>query len=157
MDALPLRGKMWQFTHHENMDTLCCPMSHNALETANHLFLECIFSRVIWRESVWPLNVGVFDQYHISQWIKFILDSRNHSSEISNQCENREYCQPDWEKEADDHSNWELRWTPRGSNIATHNLAQWCASNDISGCVNLGLLGQRWQLSVDHFEYAAEV
>ena len=72
-DALPVRAKFESFHPQANEDNLTCPLCNVEKETVNHLFLSCHFSRVLWRNSPWPLDIAVFADKPIQTWIGAIL------------------------------------------------------------------------------------
>ncbi|XP_035542827.1 uncharacterized protein LOC118345276 [Juglans regia] len=55
-------------------DQALCPICLSAEETTTHLFLECPFSRILWRKSPWPVNIDTLADHDIFNWIKIILD-----------------------------------------------------------------------------------
>ncbi|KAG6629497.1 hypothetical protein CIPAW_14G089200 [Carya illinoinensis] len=57
-DIPPTRGILKRFL--SSMPSLLCPLCNEQEETLFHLFIECPISRILWRQSRWPLN--------ISQW-----------------------------------------------------------------------------------------
>lgn len=52
-------------------ESLGCPICNSTEETVSHLFLECPYSRVLWRQSPWSIN---FISTDINSWIVGILN-----------------------------------------------------------------------------------
>ncbi|KAF5469211.1 hypothetical protein F2P56_013300, partial [Juglans regia] len=51
-----------------------CSLCHMENESLDHLFLNCIYSRVLWRNAPWPLDITCFAQAGIRNWINIILN-----------------------------------------------------------------------------------
>jgi hypothetical protein len=44
-----------------------------ANDSLHHLFFECIFARVVWRHSFWPLDSIALKFTSMSEWISSII------------------------------------------------------------------------------------
>ncbi|KAF5477688.1 hypothetical protein F2P56_004305, partial [Juglans regia] len=51
-----------------------CSLCHMENENLDHLFLNCIFSRFLWRNAPWPLDITCFTQAGIRNWVNIILN-----------------------------------------------------------------------------------
>lgn len=56
-----------------NDDQSSCPIYSMEEETQKHPFLKCTFMRILWRHSLWPLNISCFADTEISHWLECIL------------------------------------------------------------------------------------
>lgn len=74
VDVLPIKAKLAKIIPSNDPEVWSCPLCKAKLEIAAHVFLGCDIARFIWRQPEWPLNVDAFEDYHISSWIKAILD-----------------------------------------------------------------------------------
>lgn len=54
-------------------DHTICPIYNFIEETTHHLFLECSYSRIFWRQSPWPLKISSIGQ-DLQYWVECILD-----------------------------------------------------------------------------------
>ncbi|KAG8384512.1 hypothetical protein BUALT_Bualt04G0125600 [Buddleja alternifolia] len=81
LDILPTGTKLHRFIR--NITPHCVLCGGEILESANHLFLSCQFSRAVWWRSKWGLRLDQFSNGTLIHWINFILDKENpiHSSE----------------------------------------------------------------------------
>ena len=61
---------------HVNSD-ISCPLCKVADDSLQHLFFECIYARVVWRHSFWPLDSKLLNFSTMSDWIQFIISSGN--------------------------------------------------------------------------------
>jgi hypothetical protein len=50
-----------------------CPLCKIANDSLYHLFFNCIFARVVWRHSFWPLDSSAFDFNTMADWIQQII------------------------------------------------------------------------------------
>lgn len=76
-EALPLRGKIGQWMANQTEENGLCPLCRINTEATSHLFLSCPWRTVIWCTGPWPVNTEPFKDLPISEWIKFLLDSRH--------------------------------------------------------------------------------
>jgi hypothetical protein len=76
-DIIPTKSRLNHFLNFSPFDLLC-PLCKSETDSLSHLFFRCVFSRVAWRSSFWPLNSLVWDNLSPSQWIEGILSP--HSS-----------------------------------------------------------------------------
>lgn len=77
VDVLPLRTKNFRFIPNMPEEALACPLCKQTEETVSHLFLGCLFSRVLWREGPWPFNPAPFCQEPLVNWVRFVLNPNN--------------------------------------------------------------------------------
>jgi hypothetical protein len=54
-----------------------CPLCKIADDSLQHLFFGCIFARIVWRHSFWPLDSTKFNFSSMVDWIKLIISSFN--------------------------------------------------------------------------------
>nr|XP_023888299.1 uncharacterized protein LOC112000408 [Quercus suber] len=54
---------------------ISCPVCGEEVETVEHIFIRCPITVQAWANSVWPLNMVVFKDMNIDQWIKIIINS----------------------------------------------------------------------------------
>lgn len=73
-DILPTKDKLARVVQSNDIEVWSCPLSNSKLETTEHLFLDCDIVRIIWRNSNSPINVAAFEDFHISSWVKVIID-----------------------------------------------------------------------------------
>jgi hypothetical protein len=50
-----------------------CPLCKGGEDSIQHLFFKCIFARVIWRHSFWPIDSLSFNFTNMLDWIKVII------------------------------------------------------------------------------------
>lgn len=55
-------------------DHLLCPLCKSEPEDLSHLFLNCFYSKILWRHSNWPRDTSLFGNQHFSNWIKNIIN-----------------------------------------------------------------------------------
>ena len=53
---------------------ISCPVCGEEVETIEHVFIRYPITVQAWANSVWPLNMGVFKDMSIDQWIKIIIN-----------------------------------------------------------------------------------
>ncbi|XP_042983410.1 uncharacterized protein LOC122312832 [Carya illinoinensis] len=53
------------------------PICDSEEENVNHLFLNCTFSKVLWRLSPLPLDISKFASIGITKWVECILNPEN--------------------------------------------------------------------------------
>jgi hypothetical protein len=51
-----------------------CPLCNSEEDSLSHLFFRCIFARVAWRNSFWPLNSLAQSSLSLLDWIKGIIN-----------------------------------------------------------------------------------
>jgi hypothetical protein len=51
-----------------------CPLCKSGEDSLQHLFFNCIFARVIWRNSFWPLDSTALNFSDMMDWIKLIIN-----------------------------------------------------------------------------------
>jgi hypothetical protein len=54
-------------------DITVCPLCKSGEDSIHHLFFNCIFARVIWRHSYWPINSTAFHFTNMLDWIKVLI------------------------------------------------------------------------------------
>jgi hypothetical protein len=52
---------------------LVCPLCNVEEDSLNHLFFRCVFARIAWRSSHWPLDFLKWSSLNLPNWIKGIL------------------------------------------------------------------------------------
>ena len=50
-----------------------CYLCNNAVESIEHLFIQCDWAAQIWLMSPWPINLDRLNNLSISNWVKMIL------------------------------------------------------------------------------------
>jgi ribonuclease HI len=70
-NILPTKERLSQLSI-TNQDS-SCPLCKVADDSLNHLFFECIFARVAWRHSFWPLDSTALQFSSMSEWISSII------------------------------------------------------------------------------------
>jgi hypothetical protein len=50
-----------------------CPLCSSEEESLSHMFFNCIFARVAWRSSFWPLDSSAWSSISPTNWIKGTL------------------------------------------------------------------------------------
>lgn len=55
---------------------MSCPACEEEVETVEHVFICCPITVQAWANSVWPLNMDVFKDMNIDQWIMIIINPR---------------------------------------------------------------------------------
>jgi hypothetical protein len=70
-NILPTKERLSQIhiTTYEN----ACPLCKVAFDSLHHLFFECHFTRVVWRQSFWPLDSTSFRFTTLTEWIQLII------------------------------------------------------------------------------------
>ena len=56
---------------------ISCPLCKTSTDSLHHLFFGCIFARVVWRHSFWPLDSTKFNFSSMVDWIKLIISPTN--------------------------------------------------------------------------------
>ena len=74
-DILPTKERLGHLFN-VNPD-FSCPLCMLANDSLQHLFFECIFARVVWRHSFWPLDSTKFNFSSMVDWIKLIISPTN--------------------------------------------------------------------------------
>ncbi|XP_041011347.1 uncharacterized protein LOC121255133 [Juglans microcarpa x Juglans regia] len=54
-------------------DLIKCPLCNTEQESLHHLFFNCIFSKVVWRQSKWPIDISSFATQPMDVWTNIIL------------------------------------------------------------------------------------
>jgi hypothetical protein len=72
-DILPTKSRLSSLFPISPSD-MNCPLCHTENDSLSHLFFRCIFSRVVWRNSFWPLDSLAWSNLNIADWIKGILN-----------------------------------------------------------------------------------
>lgn len=75
-NILPTRSLL-KNTLHLNESQATCSLCTTEEETLPHLFLNYIFSRILWRQSKRPINISQFANQPVSNWISIILKPTN--------------------------------------------------------------------------------
>ena len=55
---------------------ISCPVYGEEVETVEHVFIRCPITIQAWANLIWPLNMDVFKDINIDQWIKIIINRR---------------------------------------------------------------------------------
>jgi hypothetical protein len=71
-NLLPTKTRLKALFHIPALDSLC-PLCSSEEESLSHLFFNCIFARVAWRSSFWPLDSSAWSSFSPSHWIEGIL------------------------------------------------------------------------------------
>jgi hypothetical protein len=71
-NVLPTKTRLKALFHIPSPDSLC-PLCSSEEDYLSHLFFSCIFARVAWRSSFWPLDSLAWSSISLSNWIKGIL------------------------------------------------------------------------------------
>jgi hypothetical protein len=71
-NLLPTKTRLKALFHIPASDSLC-PLCSFEEESLSHLFFNCIFARVAYRSSFWPLDSSAWSSISPSNWIKGIL------------------------------------------------------------------------------------
>ena len=53
-----------------------CFLCKNAVETIEHIFLQCSWSSQVWLMAPWPLNMSNLSHIDIIEWVKCIIDPK---------------------------------------------------------------------------------
>jgi hypothetical protein len=70
-NILPTKERLSQI--HITTDENACPLCKVAFDSLHHLFFECHFARVVWRQSFWPLDSTAFTFTTLTEWIQLII------------------------------------------------------------------------------------
>ncbi|XP_062176085.1 uncharacterized protein LOC133881146 [Alnus glutinosa] len=54
-------------------DITVCPLCKSGEDSIHHLFFNCIFARVIWQHSYWPIDSTTFHFTNMLDWIKVLI------------------------------------------------------------------------------------
>lgn len=72
-NILPTKSLFKTAINH-NADQILCPLCETQVETLHHLFFNCYFARILWRQSSWPIDISKFNEFPITVWINNILN-----------------------------------------------------------------------------------
>lgn len=72
-DTLPTRCRLAERIGSRRENDLDCVLCGAEMESTYHLFLVCPVSRIIWRESPWPMDITVFSEAPLIDWIRLII------------------------------------------------------------------------------------
>jgi ribonuclease HI len=70
-NILPTKERLSQIRI--TIDETECPLCKVASDSLHHLFFECHFARVVWRQSFWPLDSTAFGFTTLKEWIQLII------------------------------------------------------------------------------------
>ena len=59
------------------ISSLNCFLCNNALETIEHLFLQCDWAIQLWLLTPWPIYMSKLSSLSILDWIKVILNPKS--------------------------------------------------------------------------------
>ncbi|XP_059450878.1 uncharacterized protein LOC132181647 [Corylus avellana] len=71
-DILPSKVRLKAIFNIPNSESLC-PLCSSEEDSLSHLFFRCIFARVAWRSSFWPLDSLAWSSLSLPDWIKGII------------------------------------------------------------------------------------
>jgi hypothetical protein len=71
-NLLPTKSRLKALFHIPAPESLC-PLCSSEEESISHLFFNCIFAKVAWRSSFWPLDSSAWSSLSPSNWIQGIL------------------------------------------------------------------------------------
>ncbi|GLT69355.1 hypothetical protein SLA2020_415130 [Shorea laevis] len=64
---------IFKFKLSATLEDKACPICNGPSESIQHIFLDCILAKAVWRTSRWSLNSSSFAVLSIDSWIKAIL------------------------------------------------------------------------------------
>ena len=70
-NILPTNEQLSQLFH--SITDLSFPLCKVVADSMQHLFFECIFARVAWHHSFWPLDSTALNFSYMLEWIKLII------------------------------------------------------------------------------------
>jgi hypothetical protein len=71
-DIVPSKARISLILHIPPSDSFC-PLCKSEVDSLHHLFFRCIFARVAWRQSFWPLDSQSWSSLSLPNWIKGII------------------------------------------------------------------------------------
>jgi hypothetical protein len=71
-NLLPSKARLKAIFQIPSQDSLC-PLCSVEEDSISHLFFSCIFARVTWRSSFWPLDSSAWSSLSLSNWIKGLI------------------------------------------------------------------------------------
>jgi hypothetical protein len=71
-DIVPSKDRINLILHIPPADSLC-PLCKSEVDSLHHLFFSCIFARVAWRQSFWPLDSLSWNSLSLPNWIKGVI------------------------------------------------------------------------------------
>ena len=57
----------------EKEDTLC-GLCQCGVATSQHLLLDCVFARILWRQSPWKMDSQAYAHMSMQEWVHYIID-----------------------------------------------------------------------------------
>jgi hypothetical protein len=72
-NILPTRQNIFKFKISASLEDKACPICNGPTESTQHIFLDCILAKALWRSSTWPLDYSSFADLSIDCWVKAIL------------------------------------------------------------------------------------
>jgi hypothetical protein len=72
-DILPTKAKLKAIFPIPHLESYC-PLYNSEEDSLSHLFFRCIFARVAWRNSFWPLNSLAWSSLSLPDWINGIIN-----------------------------------------------------------------------------------
>jgi hypothetical protein len=72
-DILPTKARLKSIFPISPLESYC-PLCKSEEDSLPHLFFRCIFARVAWRNSFWPLNSLAWSSLSLPDWIKGIIN-----------------------------------------------------------------------------------
>jgi hypothetical protein len=72
-DILPTKARLKAIFPIPHLESYC-PLCNSEEDSISHLFFRCIFARVAWRNSFWPLNSLAWSSLSLPDWIKGIIN-----------------------------------------------------------------------------------
>ena len=71
-DIVPSKARISLILHIPPSDSLC-PLCKSEVDSLHHLFFRCIFARIAWRQSFWPLDSLSWNSFSLPNLIKDII------------------------------------------------------------------------------------
>jgi len=72
-NSLPVRDNIGKFSHSFDQELWFCPICQGPPESLHHIFLECSFARIIWRNLKLPCDTTAFQDQSMASLIKDIF------------------------------------------------------------------------------------
>lgn len=73
-DAIPTKATIAERMRHREDADLKCVLCNEDVESSHHLVIGCMVSRIIWRHSPWALDIMVFSNKPLLEWLMIILN-----------------------------------------------------------------------------------